>query len=184
MFSPEDLFIRNLDRLKAVLKQPSADGLLESAALLRQLLLDENPLLHQVNREVRIKISFLVNRSPAYPPGLEPDIEIIADGIAPSLARIPSPQEVNLDGLFRQTVLKINGQSATIRDVVQYVANYAGAVHKSTPDTPLTKSLEAVGQSLQLLGAPSVLTSLRGIIDIVVRGCQPLYIAIKAKEPG
>jgi hypothetical protein len=184
MFSPETLFIRNLDHLKATLENPSEDGLFESAGLLRALLVDENPLLHQVNRALRLKVSFLVNTVIPDPPGLEPSIRIIAEGISPSLVPKISNEAVNLDRFLKYGVLQIEGEWASVRDVIKYVANYAGAIHKSTPDTPMTKNLEAVGQSIQLGGVASVLRSLHGIIDVVVRGCQPLYMKIKETKPG
>jgi hypothetical protein len=184
MFTSEDLFIRNLDKLKAVLDQPSADGLFESAKFLRQLLVDENPLLHQVNRTLRLKVFFLVNPVIPDPPGLEADFRMIAEGISPSLVPKTSTLKVNLKDFFKCPVLQINGQWATVIDVIQYTANYAGAVHKSTPDTPLTQSLEAVGRSIEVGDVPCVLRSLHGIIDVVVRGCQPLYMKIKETRPG
>jgi hypothetical protein len=184
MFSPEMLFIRNLDRLKTILENPSEDGLFESAGLLRALLVDESPLLHQVNRALRLKVSFLVNSVTPDPPGLEPSIRIIAEGISPSLVPKTSNEVVNLDRLLKYGVLQIDGEWASVRDIIKYVANYAGAIHKSTPDTPTTKNLEAVGQSIRVGGAGSVLRSLHGIIDVVVRGSQPLYMKIKEPRPG
>jgi hypothetical protein len=169
---------------KAIVETPSADGLFESARLLRQLLLDEDPLLHQANRTVRLKITFLVNSMIPDPPGLEPDFRMIADGISPSLVPKIATETVNLDAFFRVPILQIDGQWATIRDVVQYVANFAGAVHRSTPNTPMTKSLESVGRSIEVGGAPSVLRSLLGIVDVAIRGCEPLYIKIKESAPG
>ena len=58
---PERLFVRNIDILRETIKTPKEDDLFESARLLRQLLVDENPLLHQVNRARRIKIIFHAN---------------------------------------------------------------------------------------------------------------------------
>jgi hypothetical protein len=180
MFAPEVLFVRNIDGLRAILKEPSADRLFDSAHLLRQLLVDGNPILHQANRAARLKITFFVNRVQPDPPGLpEPVFRQIAEGISPSLVPKPEPQALNLDGFLRHPVLQIQGDWATVRDIIQNVANYAGAVHKSTPDTPMTKSLEAVGRAIEVGGVPSVLRSLFGIIDVAVRGCEPLYARIK-----
>ena len=185
MFSPEYLFVRNIDNLKEILKNHSADGLFESSRLLRALLLDENPLLHQVNCTIKLKITFMINPTDPDPPGTpEPTFRQRADGLSPSLVPKGPTQTVNLDGFLKHPILLVNGQWATVRDVSQYIANYAGAVHKSTPDTPMTKSLEAVGQAIAVGGAPSVLRSMLGIIDVAIRGCQPLYITIKAKWPG
>jgi hypothetical protein len=185
MYSPEELFIRNLDALKAILGNPSEQGLFDSARLLRQLLVDENPLLHQVNRAIRLKISFHVNTLIPDPPGLpQPVFRQVADGISPSLVPKVSSKKVNLDTFMKSPILQIEGEWATVLDVIKYVANYAGAIHKSTPDTPMTKSLEAVGRSIEVGGVPSVLRSLLGIVDVTVRACQPLYMKLKETRSG
>ena len=90
-----------------------------------------------------------------------------------------SAPEAEPSRFFKHAVAIINGDPVTTKDVVQYVANYGGAVHKSTPDTPMTKALEHIAKTLQFGGSPSVLCSLRGISDVSVGACSPLYSVIK-----
>jgi hypothetical protein len=57
---PEALFIWKIEDLKAILANPNEKNLLESSAILRMLLLDEHPLIHQANRNVGVRIAFMV----------------------------------------------------------------------------------------------------------------------------
>ena len=92
MFSSEALFMHNVDLIGKAVEEPSTENLFDTARLLRQLLFDENPLLHQVNRERRFKVMFEVNPISKYPPGLEPDQLWSLEGLSPRLGRPrPSP---------------------------------------------------------------------------------------------
>jgi len=193
MYTPEELFIRNIDKLKEFLANPTEENLFESSRMLRQLLADEQPLLHQANRNKRQKISFTIYDSGLQHPsakertGFAKDITFWAplDGFSPRLGRPGRPTvTLNLDYFLKQPVAVIEDQMPTVLDVIKYLANYAGAIHKGTPDTPQTITLEAVAKELKFANTPSVIRMLLGVVDVVVEACEPLYQALKANEPG
>jgi hypothetical protein len=104
-----------------------------------------------------------------------------ADGFSPSLGRPwKHSNEVNLDGLLAAQIMEIDGLMITVKDTVKYVANYAGSIHKTAPDSPETHAIETAGVNIRIGGHPSVIMALRAICDVVVRGCEPLYEALRA----
>ena len=136
MFPPEALFVWNINELQQILANPTPENLFAASGRLRQLLLDEQPLLHQANRNVREKISFVVTVHPALPDHLNRGLVFsqVADGLSPKMAPPHlSTKALNLDNFLKEPVMEINGQKLTVRDVIKYVANYAGYVHKGTP---------------------------------------------------
>ena len=58
MFTPEQLFTRNLDYLHYAVAHPTINSLFEASAKLRQLLTDNNNLLHQINRVRKLNTTF------------------------------------------------------------------------------------------------------------------------------
>lgn len=181
MYSPQELFIRRIDELRQILANPSETNLFDAAPKLRQLLLDGDPLMNQANREIRDKFWFIVTAltarpNPDHPAAQGAVFSQIADGIAPNPAFPMLPQKrINRDEFLRLEVLYHEGRAATVHEVIDYVCHYAGAVHKATPDSPETKSIEAAAINFGVGGMPSVLRGLTGIIQVVITACEPLY---------
>jgi len=58
----DKLFIKTVEDICEIIDEPNEYGLLRSSLLLRQLLLDENRLVHIVNRNRKLKISVTIQR--------------------------------------------------------------------------------------------------------------------------
>ena len=84
-------------------------------------------------------------------------------------------KKLNLASFLKLEVMPFRGQVFTVYDLIKYVANYAGYVHKGEPDTPETKALEQAGLTIQLVEMPSVIQALLGISKVVLSACEPLY---------
>jgi hypothetical protein len=183
MLSPEKLFLLRIDQLRAVLKEPTATNLFDSSAKLRQLLLDEQPLIHQANRRLRTKFVFTVCEPWRLPDEFRDGLVHfqVGDGISPRLSPGPT-KELNLDGFLKEFVLEHREHSVSVRDLIKYVAHYAGAVHKGEPDSPQTEALEHAAMTIHTFGMPSVLSSLRGVVDVVEVACDPLYRRLKEQH--
>jgi hypothetical protein len=162
MFAPEELFVRAVDYLRLAAEQPTPNNLLEAAAKLRQLFADANPLVHQANRSHCLKLTFFV---------------VPVDQPRGSAARA-----LTLDQFLSSPIAYVEGRWFSVIDHIRYLANYAGAIHKSQPDSPESTTLECLGKSVQIGGAPSTLYAIKSVCNIAIAGCQPLYEAITAKQ--
>ena len=182
MFESTHLFVRAIDKLTAIAVQPTPDALFDSLVLIRQLLMDQHPLIHQANQKFRFKIRF--NVVPMDIEGM-PDflrkegIILHIDAFAPWAVPHRKSITVSIDGFLAQPIIMIDGQEITVRETIDYLGHYSGAIHKRNPDTAHTKALETFSTEFNpRLGSPFVLRVLRPIIQIVVSDTYPLYQAI------
>lgn len=171
------------DLARRVREPVSEYDLLGAAALLRQLLLDGNPLMHQVNRERRLPLRFEVNNNrPEFPPDLpQPDVHLILDGIAPTLATVTAGTvEVKLDGFLAWPLMLINGEAVDVHRLIDHVAHVLGAVHAGEPASATDRALaEAAGSVVRdLVGGNIAIRGLRGIGEVTLAGLRPLYEAV------
>jgi hypothetical protein len=185
MYAPGQLFIWRIDALKKIIDNPTEENLFEAARFLRQILLDgANSLLFQVNRNLRLKIYFIIvgltaRPNPNHPAASGATFSQISIAPDPHFPMIPQ-KRLDLDNFLKQEVIFHKGQTATVREVIKYVANKAGAVHKQKLDTPEEQSLEDAPLAFRLLDTPSVLYALDGITKVVVTACDPLYQKLRA----
>jgi hypothetical protein len=106
----ERLFVDVLDDLQAKIASQGAYEVLNASGLIRKLLLDDTPLVDQVNRKYRLKIMFEVAET-GLPPGLpEPLMYSVQDGIDPGVAIPPFIRRpVTRDQLLSCILAKIVG---------------------------------------------------------------------------
>ena len=182
----DTLFIRTLDDLSTRLASDDEYTLLMAAPLLRKLLLDSDSLLNQVNRSRRLKIMFKINSKSPYDTALAklgaPFFSSEEDAIDPELDLPPgmrNEMQVKLDGLLKREVLMISGDTVTIRDLIDQLANIEGGVHSGKPDDK-QKVLQAVSQRIYIGGLPAGVRQVRAIIRIVLRGLAPVRAAVEA----
>ena len=60
----ERLFLNTLADLESTVANPDRQGLIKASGSLRLLLLDEEPLVHQVKRGYRLKLQFTFHELP------------------------------------------------------------------------------------------------------------------------
>lgn len=181
MYSPQQLFVWNIDQLREAIKNPTHDALFAASGRLRQLIADEHSLLHQANRETKFKIWFVIVDRPKPTGSLAEGMVYFGGSLSPRFARPHLAQKrVNLDKFLAETSSVINGNSISVLESIRYVANYAGYIHKGRPDTPGTKSLEEISQKIRINDLPTVLNAMRDISDVTVDACQELYSALRA----
>src|SRR5438874_9941998 len=97
MFSAEQLFMWNLEQLLIYHNNPTPENLFASVGPLRRLLMDETPLLHLVNRKLRVKVIFVME-----PPEGLPPMERFAR------------KEMNLDKFLTEPIAYVRGQWLTV----------------------------------------------------------------------
>ena len=108
----------------------------------------------------------------------EPDLHMAADGFAWVDAASPAyVQALPLDGFLKATVGFVKGDSLSVYDLVEYLANAAGAVHYEDP-ADRTKGnrpvVAAFHDAVAVQGLGAALYALMGVARVVVEGLQPL----------
>lgn len=184
MYSPEQIFVWNVDGLREATKNPTILNLFSASGKLRLLLMDEHPLIHQVNRKLRMKLRFEVITYPDISEFMDLPIFLHFSPISPNRAWPHTERKsLSLDHFLKCQIMQMDGKRLTVGDVIKYVANYAGAVHKGPPDTPETQALETAS-GLLLAEFPMVLYAMRDIAEVGLTGCIPLYLRLRSDGPG
>lgn len=185
MMNPiHDLFIGTLDDMEAKLRSPTVYNRVRLSALLRQLLLDGEPLIDRVNRDFRLRIRFEVTDPP---PILRPDdrtvIWIEADGIAPH-PDLPGfgRKSVKRDELLARHVAKVGPHYYSVHDLIDQVAHVAGGVHAGVPDSDVLSRLTTAGELVIVFGAPMAIGLLPPVARVVLDGLAPLRAAVTASR--
>jgi hypothetical protein len=143
--------------------------ILMAAPLLRELLAgDPMPLMDLVNRFRWLKLHFLVSRSPAYERlVLEHGAEFYerGDGLYPGHAMLASAETVALtrEQLLREMVMVVNAQTITVHNLIDYVANAAGALHFGELSRHKRGVLEAIDRSFQIGGLAAAVHALKAV---------------------
>lgn len=160
---------------------------LQIAALLRKLLVDEVPLVHQVNQKRRVKIVFAVAENPQYAKKVledRPLVYFVMDGIYPGTG-IPNStvQRVKLDALLKWRAAAIKGQSVSVKDLIQHLANVAGGVHAGKAREEKDRQLISASNLIRVGGMTAVGRTMWGITEVVLDGLAPLERHIKDEYP-
>lgn len=150
----------------------------DAAATIRQLLIDQRPLVDAVNRQWRLPILFEVNNLPKH---LFQDLEdghcivYIGPGLSPEGNFTEAGTSlVKRDQFFKQPVLITAWKQVTVREFVLFVAQKAGGVHfDETPDET-TSTLNALMRGVDSDDFPVFVGTMRSIAQITVRALQPL----------
>ena len=74
--------------------------------------------------------------------------------------------------------MRFNGNWITVLDVIDQLANVEGAVHSGEPDTDRRKAIQAAEKFYSRDGLPGVVSQVRLLGRITVRGLSPLREAI------
>lgn len=171
------LFLRVCDDLQQKEQSNDEYEILKSSGLLRQLLLDELPLIHQINRTYRLKVKFVI--TDAAPPS-DPSLIFwnVADGLDPNTSiRARSTREVDLEEFLKTVILRFKAIDYTVRDVILFEAHVRGGVHAGTTRTEKEEDLKRIDEMARVGGFPPCLRELKAISRVVLRAVQPLRVA-------
>lgn len=127
-------FLDVLDDLRLKCNSKSNYNYVKAAGLLRQLLLDEIPLIALINKDYKEKLVFEVVKS--YPSG--PLNSLGSDGLVyetlievrfvnPSASQ--NTDKLNRDEFLKHVIFTYLGQDVTVKDILKLNANKKGGVH-------------------------------------------------------
>ncbi|HKY87736.1 MAG TPA: hypothetical protein VJL90_13315 [Pseudorhodoplanes sp.] len=156
--------------------------MLDLAARLRQLFLDGgSSLVHQVNRQHQLKISFQVGEFRSIPDAYV-TIYSLEDGLDPDTRPPGSPSKtVNLDGFMGHTTLYLNGKGFYVRDIIKHASDAAGGVHRSDNPRDQHKQVAEYSAGFGIGGLPAAIRQLKAIARVAIKGLRPLIEASKGK---
>lgn len=179
----EQLFLHTLIDIEAKYLSQIPYQLIRSSAMLRQLFLDESPLVYQVNRNYSIRLQFYSGTYQTSPPDIE--IENIYYWLTPEIGfgRRDPPPLVNLEKFLKSPCL-LNGTTyvASVADVIKICANVMGGVHLGSPKSEVDKALMHLDDSSIAFGSKPSLVTISGIIRVSLHALKPLVDAMLASE--
>lgn len=178
----QELFDRTVQRLDEIVRDGFDEyAALESSGLVRKLLIDESPLLHQVNRQRRRRVRFEVAGNVAYETELFKDgpmVWVPGAALSPRLSIMAhfTVRSLTLDQFLAHRAMFVAGHDVSVHDVIVQLAHIEGGVHAGTPKTDVEHLLQQANAQLGISGMGSVANSMQGIADVVVVALQPLVI--------
>lgn len=176
----KQLFTRKFEHLEKLAHSRDTYDALEKARIIRQLIFEGQSLTSQLWREhpeLRKKLSFKINN-----PKLIADIEWIADGLHPNNHPFPNLQELDLDKFLTTPVIKYGSEYRTVGDVVEFLANKDGGVHRDRPNADSILSELQDDYIVAGIGNEGVSSTMRGIAEVVLSTLEPFYKAIKSSS--
>ena len=176
---PERFFLNTLTEIEDKLQERSAYSVIRASALLRQLILDERPLVNEVSRTYGKKLRFETLDYTIEPP-VKPDVHWtnLDPGFFPGAKTIT----VDLRTLLAAPCLTTHGRVATVKDLIKACANAKGGVHLGPPKPGGEETILAWDRSARLLGTEPSLRALAGICRVVLRGLKPLVDEIVTRS--
>ena len=173
----QQLFDRTVQDLERKANSNDPYELLMSAVLLRKLLLDDYPLVDQVNGSRKHKLKFVVGSHPHFLKKLmSPTLTYVHGdqicGDAQSQNESLSKKE-----FLRFVIIVQDGSTYSIKDVIRYSAHVAGAVHKGAPRSAADNALAKIDSQFTLMGHATSAIQLRAIGRAVVAALKPLVVS-------
>ena len=180
MTTTDSLFLNTLTDLATRAADSDEYTVLGASALIRKLLIDSSPLVDQVNRKHRFKLTFEISESNPFIEGVPPPaLWSVQDGLDPETSRPGKPRiKVNRDGLLSTVLAVVDGKSFTLREVVLFEANIMGGVHAGSAKEEKEKVLQSLDAWLAIGGHRASLRQLKAIGRVVLRGLEPLRVAV------
>lgn len=153
--------------------------LLDLAARLRQFLLDNPPLIHEVNRVHRLKLTFEVGEFSIQPDAYTAYLSL-EDGLDPATRPPHKPRKrVDLDGFLRHNILYVQGHSYSVCDIIKLAANVSGGVHRTRNPDEKQKLVSEFAKTFSLRGLPAAVRQLQAIARVTIKGLRPMIEAVE-----
>jgi hypothetical protein len=179
------IFKLRYERMLDVVENPEPKNLLDLPLALRQMLVDGNSLVHQANREHRLKLAFTVGRSLR-----QEHKEMAALGLPMPdthlLARFPPNEpkiDISLDQLLAFDAVKLDGNFYSFHELLDACANKLGGVHfdPNGEKHKVVRDIQKLGEFLESQGIGSAFSVLLLLARTSLLGLRPLYEAISDK---
>lgn len=184
---PKGLFLQRCRQIEQLCSSEREIDFLDLAARLRQILLDQSPLIHAVNTygiKIRFRVVLLRPIWEELPFIERKDLSFysLEDGIDPELPNIsPSAEimELKLDGFLSHVICYTATEDITIGQAVKFAANVAGGIHHSPRPKPEHETQANLSGVWNVGGLPFGIRQIRAIGRVTLRGVAPLIAAVE-----
>lgn len=180
---PVQLFFATLDDLKVRITPGTEYNLVRASGLLRQLYLDQTPLINLVNRQTKLKLSFEIKKWPDSIPQIG-KLEVQSPEPDDQMPR----KAVDFKTFLSTKTLFYHEHVYTVKDIIKAVSNVQGGVHKGVPKNDKERYLEKDQFTSFKFGiegsAPMDLAKLliKPIAQVTLRSLQPIKKGLQASN--
>lgn len=182
----ETLFVRSYDELSDGTRARDDYERLKIAAVLRRLLLDASPLVHQANRTHKKKLRFCINKvGDISELPVKPDLLFHAHGLDPKRFQIrDGTVDLKLDQFLAQPLIELQETVITIADVIKFAANKVGGVHLDATRDAHEMKIDAALAKVSASGMHPLAIALETVATITLTALKPLREAIAKLPPA
>lgn len=173
--SPEDLFTRRYNELQEYSGSADHYTNLKCSSILRQLLLDQTPLINLANRKTRLKIEFKVDNTFHQKLPLSSAILYTSTEVGNLVLKFSVNLKIlKLDKFLSLQILEIENTKFTVKEVIKFASNKMGGIHLDASNEPNEKVLEASLEKLEKLNIPALAIAINSIAKIALISLRPL----------
>lgn len=183
----ESIFLHIINDIEEISESANTYKILKASGLIRQLLIDNNCLVDQINREHKEKILFRVQQKPELLNDTANDDGTVRKswfGITLIFPGIDSrnTELLNKDNFFKYKLLNFGEHEFSVLEVIKICANKYGGVHSEDIKDEREKLLDNLNSSFTLLNFDCVIYAMHGIMMVCYNALLPLANKIKTKE--
>lgn len=178
----ESLFLNRCKQLSEKINSGNEIDMLDSSAILRQLLIDGTPVLHQANLKYKLKPEFTVCDFSVQPDEFTVNLSL-EDGLDPDTRRPGAPRKaVGLDGFLSHPVVYLKGKPHSVRDIIKHCAEVLGGVHLTNNPKERQKLLANYSAEFSIGGLPGATRQMAAVGRVALKGFAPLINAIESSR--
>jgi hypothetical protein len=172
----ENLFLCTVIDLDQKVTAGDRYSVIRASGLLRQLLLDETPLVHAVNRQYRLELSF---QTVDFSQPLPVEAQAHWQALDPEPFPGARTQSCSLKQFLGAPCLAWNGRNARVSDLIRACANAKGGIHFGRTKIADEKIVLDWDQAINLLGEEPSIRAISAVCRVSLRGLSGLLSAIQ-----
>lgn len=175
----EKIFVNIMFDLNERYERRTEYDLLKASGLIRQLIVDPNSIVEQINKNYKLKIIFRVqerNKIPSERTKEDGKVWKALYGIT-----FITPKEdslsvefLNKDAFFKYNLLTYHEETFNVLDIIKICANKYGGIHYDEKKNLKEKSLDITHKGFFFNDSSSVIQSMYSIIGICLVTLKPL----------
>jgi hypothetical protein len=156
----------------------TAYELTRASGILRLLFLDSQPLVHQVNRDLRMPMVFKISHVKAgYLSKVVPGTSMHYTSTTSKVDG--AGVDAKLPAFLSHPTIAVQEELFTVRNVIKCVAHVGGGVHYLPPEDDREAALYKVASSMAVNDRTVLLHAIADIARAALEGLQPLLHAAK-----
>jgi len=169
----ERFFIETVIDIIQKLNSGKQYDIIKASGLLRQMLLDKEPLVFIINRKFKVKLEFEVVEYRDKLPIDDGRTELHARFLNPNFPGAKTTK-TSLKEFLSIKCLEYESTEITIKEIIKYCSHIKGGIHTGKPEDDIDITLISLDKMIKILEEESSIVLLKGIIQIVLNGLKPL----------